>query len=105
MNSNLETMPIEDLWQLYERVGRLLAERLSLEKRKLEQRLSQLQGDFVLASSETQRRPYPKVIPKYRNPDEPTQTWAGRGRTPRWISEMLTAGKSIEELRINENAG
>ena len=44
---NLETMPIDDLWQLYEQVGRVLAEQLTSEKRKLEQRLSQLRGDVA----------------------------------------------------------
>jgi DNA-binding protein H-NS len=65
---HLETMPIDDLWQLYEQVGRALAEQLTSEKRKLEQRLSQLRGD-VAHSSERQRRPYPKVpseIPESR---------------------------------------
>ena len=49
------------------------------------------------------RPPYPKVYPKYQNPADPSQTWTGRGRTPRWISEMRTAGKSIDDLRINAN--
>ena len=95
---HLETMSIDDLWQLYEQVGRVLAEQMTSEKRKLERRLSQL-GD-VAHSSERQRQPYPKVHPKYQNPDDPSKTWAGRGRTPRWISEMLTAGKSMDDLRI-----
>src|ERR1700712_2421536 len=104
MHSNFETMPLDDLWQLYHQIGRVLAERMTSEKRKLEQRLNQLRGDGVHTSSETQRRPYPKVSPKYQNPDDPTQTWTGRGKKPLWISEMMTAGRSIEELRINEGA-
>ena len=39
---NLETMPIDDLWQLYEQIKRLLAEQLTSEKRKLEDRLTEL---------------------------------------------------------------
>lgn len=93
-------MPSDDLWQLYEKVGRLLTKQLTSEKHKLEQRLSQLRNDGPRSLPEVQRRPYPKVHPKYQNPDDPSQTWAGRGKTPRWIGEMLTAGKSIDELRI-----
>jgi hypothetical protein len=29
------------------------------------------------------RRPYPPVVPKYANPDEPSQVWSGRGKRPR----------------------
>jgi DNA-binding protein H-NS len=99
---NLEKMPINDLWQLYEQVRRVLAEQLTSEKRMLEQRLGQLRGAEA-HSSDRQRRAYPKVLPKYQNPDDPSQTWAGRGRTPRWFSEMLTAGKSVDDLRIDAN--
>jgi DNA-binding protein H-NS len=46
------------------------------------------------------RRPYPKVLPKFRNPGNPTETWCGRGKTPRWLSAQLASGRSIEEFRI-----
>jgi DNA-binding protein H-NS len=28
------------------------------------------------------KRPYPKVTPKFQNPEVPNQTWAGRGQQP-----------------------
>ena len=34
---------------------------------------------------------------KYRNPDDPSQTWSGRGRKPNWINE---AGGDTERFRI-----
>lgn len=40
------------------------------------------------------------VKPKYRNPANATQTWAGRGKRPRWFSEALTAGKKEKDLLI-----
>jgi DNA-binding protein H-NS len=30
-----------------------------------------------------------KVAPKYRNPADPSQTWSGRGRQPRWFNAAL----------------
>ena len=39
----------------------------------------------VLASSKKTRVP---AVPKYRNPDDPTQTWTGRGKPPAWINAM-----------------
>lgn len=38
--------------------------------------------------------------PKYRNPDDATKTWTGRGRQPQWIKDALAAGKDLEELAI-----
>ena len=40
------------------------------------------------------------VKPKYRNPADPNQTWAGRGKRPRWFADALTAGKKEKDLLI-----
>jgi DNA-binding protein H-NS len=37
--------------------------------------------------------------PRFRNPDNPEQTWSGRGRRPRWYNEAEAAGRPIEDLR------
>lgn len=42
----------------------------------------------------------PKSPPKYRNPDNPDQTWSGRGRRPGWIVEAEANGKSLAEFEI-----
>jgi DNA-binding protein H-NS len=46
------------------------------------------------------RRPYPVVMPKYRNPERPSETWAGRGKTPRWLAAQLKSGRRIDDFRI-----
>lgn len=33
----------------------------------------------------------------YQNPDDPTQTWSGRGRRPKWLSD---SGTNIERFRV-----
>jgi DNA-binding protein H-NS len=40
------------------------------------------------------------VAPKYRNPEDPSQTWAGRGLKPRWLAAALKAGGKIEDFAI-----
>lgn len=41
-----------------------------------------------------------KVAPKYRNPADPSQTWAGRGQPPRWLAAELKAGKKVDDFLI-----
>lgn len=38
--------------------------------------------------------------PKYRNPDNPEQTWTGRGRQPEWIKSAIKAGTDIDAFAI-----
>lgn len=41
-----------------------------------------------------------KVSPKYRNPDNPAQTWTGRGVAPKWMQAFLNAGREKSEFLI-----
>lgn len=37
---------------------------------------------------------------KYRDPEDPSQTWSGHGRRPKWFLEALDAGKTEQDLEI-----
>ena len=94
----LDAMSVEDLWSLHVELSQMLQQRIQAEKLKLEERLKQLE---VPVSG---RRPYPLVPPKYRNPDQPSETWAGRGKQPRWLVAQLRSGKRIDDFRIHRAA-
>lgn len=51
----------------------------------------------VLARSKLAGR---KVKPKYRNPANRNETWAGRGKQPRWLVEALKSGRKIQDFAI-----
>ena len=41
-----------------------------------------------------------KVAPKYRNPQNPADTWAGRGQQPKWMATQIAAGRKLEDFLI-----
>ena len=41
-----------------------------------------------------------KVEPKYRNPANPSETWAGRGQQPKWLAAETAKGRKLEEFLI-----
>lgn len=41
-----------------------------------------------------------KVKPKYRNTANAEETWAGRGKRPRWLADALAAGKKEKDFLI-----
>jgi DNA-binding protein H-NS len=100
---DLESMSVEDLWSLHEFVASVLTRKISAEKTRLDERLRQLdlggEPDQVKKMSRV-RRPYPQVFPKYRNPAKPSETWAGRGKQPRWLTAQLRSGKRLDDFRI-----
>jgi DNA-binding protein H-NS len=108
---NLDSMSVDEMWQLHEEIGRVLSLRLTSEKRELEKRLEQLRRDKQLPSSNEMkeltrapRRNYPRVHPKYQNPQEPHETWSGRGKTPRWLVAALKTGHKLEDFAISHAA-
>jgi DNA-binding protein H-NS len=38
--------------------------------------------------------------PKYRNPDDASQTWTGKGRQPRWFKAAMEKGTDPSKLEI-----
>jgi len=99
---DLEKMQLDDLWDLHQEIIKVLDAKLECEKQKLQSQLEKLGRTFGGSPKDVpQRRPYPKVEPEYRNPTNPSETWAGRGRTPRWVVELLATGASLDELRIH----
>lgn len=105
----LESMNLDELWSLHEEISSLLADRIQAEKLELEKRLAVLhrgiaspeeQADAGSLPVAKRRRKYPRVLPKYRNPQSPSETWSGRGKLPRWLVAAIKTGKGIEEFRI-----
>jgi DNA-binding protein H-NS len=94
----LDGMSTDDLWSLHVEVSQLLQQRIQAEKLRLEERLKQLEDPV------SGRRSYPPVPPKYRNPDQPSETWAGRGKQPRWLVAQLRSGKRIDDFKIKKAA-
>ncbi len=111
---DLEAMSVDELWSLHEKITRILSERIRLEKDELEKRLAVLnqsrdtvhdRGDRPLVGNSGKvRRKYPRVLPKYRNPQMPSETWSGRGKLPRWLVAAMKSGRKMEDFRIGEGS-
>ena len=52
------------------------------------------------ARKSTKGRVLGKVAPKYRNPANLAETWAGRGKQPKWLSAETSKGRRLEDFLI-----
>ena len=100
--ANLASMSDEELQELHEEISKLLEAKMLAKKKKLERRLNSLQPAKTDLKA---RRPYPPVVPKFANPDDPTQVWSGRGKWPHWVTEKLASGLTFGDLRIRRGPG
>jgi DNA-binding protein H-NS len=99
-NGNLKSMSVDELWNLHESVVAELTHRITAERTMLEDRLRKLGSAFT----NSRRRPYPKVLPKYCNPKNEREMWAGRGKQPRWLTDQLRSGKKLDDFLIRRKS-
>jgi len=104
----LKSMSFDDLVALRDNVLRMISDKASSARRELEAKLSALEGLGLGGGGGAKRGPKArgsklkgrKVPPKYRDPKDRSQTWAGRGATPRWLRAYIKAGRKLEEFAI-----
>ena len=94
----LKSMSIDKLMKMKEEIDNTLAAKVSEQRRALEAELSKL-GGYQRGKKATGRRGG-TVAAKYRNPENPSETWAGRGLKPRWLTAALKSGGKIEDFTI-----
>jgi len=103
---DLESMSLDELWSLHEFIASVLGRKISAEKARLDQRLREIGQSTADSAKKVShaRRAYPQVFPKYKNPARPSETWAGRGKQPRWLTAQLSSGKKLDDFRIQPSS-
>ncbi len=95
--ANLASMSVNELRELREEISKRLEAKILAEKKMLELQLNSL---HPAKTNLKVHRPYPPVVPKYANPNDPSQVWSGRGKQPQWVKEKLASGLALEDLSI-----
>ena len=95
-------LSIDKLSKLKDQVEAVLATKVADERRTLHAELGRLSryGGGGMGAKGMQGGTRGSVAPKYRNPDNPAETWAGRGLKPRWLAAALKSGKKLEQFAI-----
>jgi len=112
--SALRDMSFDDLFALRTEIDSVLSARIDDEKRALEAKIAKLSrlpdaSKVPVRHSSTAAQPGPvkgsKVPPRFYNPDNPSEMGSGRGLRPRWMVAALAAGRSLEDMVLDEETG
>ena len=102
--NNLDKMTYADLIGLEGEIARLKTEKQNTERAALKEKLTAIAQDAGFDIQELfgkARKGKGSVAAKYRDPANPENTWAGRGRPPRWLAAALkTKGVKKEDFLI-----
>jgi DNA-binding protein H-NS len=97
--AQLNKMPLKELRALRDRVDQAIGERERIKRAEVKVKMAELasRAGFSVGELFGGKAKRGMVPIKYRNPDNPEQTWTGRGRRPLWI---VKAGGDMSRFRI-----
>ena len=99
---DLNTLTLKELKKLLKDADKTIADFEDRKKREALAELEKKAAEMGFSLSDLANvGKVKKVSPaKYRNPNDPDQTWTGRGRTPLWIKALEESGGSREDTLI-----
>ena len=110
MADDLSTMSRKQLEKLLNDVQTALKKLSDKEKREAKKAAERAAAKYGYSLSELtetgggrkrgKSRPQSAGAPKYANPENPAQTWTGKGRQPQWFKAAIEAGKDPKSLEI-----
>lgn len=103
---NLTEFSVPELHQLSKDINKEIERRQVEDRRNVSSQMKQLASSIGMTVEEIlglemAKKSKTQGQPKYQNPENPQQTWTGRGKRPNWMKEALEKGKTLEELGIH----
>ena len=106
---NVTKLTSTQLAKLQKQIPMEIEKRRLGEKKKLIKQLTALAmakgfslKDLLTNTAEPKKEPAKRkpVAIKYRHPSKSDLTWTGRGKKPKWVTEWLAQGKTMESLSV-----
>jgi DNA-binding protein H-NS len=99
-SSGLDDMSYAELSQMQVRIERLKIEKQTAERAALRERIRSMVKEAGFEIKDifgAGGKGKGSVAIKYRDPENPQNTWTGRGRMPRWLAAATKGGKVRRE--------
>ena len=103
--NGLDKLSLVDLKDLKSRVEQAIADREVVERKELREEIEAMAAKAgfsvgeLFGGAKNGRKGAPVAV-KYRNAKDPSQTWTGRGRPPRWLAEATKKGAKRESFLV-----
>lgn len=101
---NLDDLSVAELDRLKNNIDYAISNRRQSELLKVRRKIDDIleESGFNLQEIMEVKASRKPVKPKYQNPNNPENVWTGRGRRPVWVEQLLSSGKSLDDLLIAE---
>ncbi len=102
---DLDALSFDELRSLISDAEVAMARQLQERRREVVAQMRELAASVgiqfeIIADASLKRRRLAASAPRYRNPENPEQTWSGRGKRPRWFIDSINSGISPASMEL-----
>jgi DNA-binding protein H-NS len=100
---DLANSPLKELLEFQTKLNKAIELRKKSEQYEVYARITAIASESGFSLDELLSQKSLKKTPatiKYRNPNNQAEGWAGRGRKPKWVEQLLAEGKSLEDFAV-----
>ena len=102
--NDLDQMSEDELRDLIKRAEKAIKSRIIGRRNEVQAQIEALASSIDMSVQLREvakgKRKMDKAPPKYKNPDDWSQTWNGRGPRPKWFRAQLESGRTADDLAI-----
>jgi DNA-binding protein H-NS len=104
LDQKIKDLTVAELNELKGSIEMVIERRKREEIADLRRQIDSLLENTGITLDEVQnaKAPSKTVRPKYRNPEDASQTWTGRGRRPTWLDQKISAGSELNDFLIED---
>ena len=106
----MDRLTLRELRRLQADLDREITRQQVAARRRALEGIERLMVDAELTAEEViahlgprRRRKRGKLPAKYRDPENPRNSWAGRGKKPKWLETKLERGAKLEDFRVESS--
>lgn len=105
MSKHYENMSEAELQAMIEDASRALKDKQQGKRREIITQIKQLAASIgvgveIVDGAATSPRKGRKVPIKFQNPDNLAEQWSGRGVRPKWLQNLLSQGRRLDEFEV-----
>ncbi len=100
LSMNIKSMTLTELVKIRVKADAEIELRAAADRSRLIDALGSLRSIRGKRNGASHPLAGKKLPPKYRNPKNRNETWAGRGNRPRWLVRALKTGKRLEAFAV-----
>ena len=93
-------MTLKQLLSLRERIESVIEQKLEEQRADAIAKIKNIAHEAGISLNDLASKRGTRAVVRFRDPDNPANTWAGRGRRPKWLQAAIENGRDPADFAV-----